>query len=243
MAAVVVSEEQADLLLDVAENQTELALGSRPVKSDSSNTVKLNGKDTSLCSRTKVYVRHLSHSLLPSGHRCLLHLSRCGHLILSTALFISIAQNGQVAHHLGSDGYNQLAFTMIVTTIILVLLMGLRRFWDPAFNVHSELPAKKIFRDACMFSVSLIGMRFCRQDNHVPCHLQDGLFFLTIPFSIFYLSMMKCGGNFLFKFLFGRINSVVILEKINNKQIKLIIMLTGFMSAIFLSSVPQFAYT
>lgn len=187
------TEEQADLLLEITEFPAEVALKSECTRKSNSAIRTSNGKKSKFHSQTSCCARFLSR-VLPSSQFCLLHLARCGHLVLSTALFISTAQYGLLAHHWGSDRFSLLSFVGTISTVILVLLMGLRRFWDPSFDVHSELPIRNIVKNAFMFSVSLMGMSFCREKDHVPCYLQDSLFFLSIPFSIIYLTTIRHKG-------------------------------------------------
>lgn len=195
MDPVVVSEEQADLLIQIIEHPVEVEGTSKCGKDKRKSAKYSNGKKDLINLRVTSFARIFSRAL-PNSKQCLLHLTRCCHLILSTALFITIAQYGQLAHHWDSDGFSLLCFVMTISTVILVFLMGLRRFWDPSFDFHSDLPIRSIVRDACMFSVSLIGMNICREKDHVPCHLQDSLFFLTIPFCLVYLIAIRGKGNF-----------------------------------------------
>lgn len=193
MAIVALSEEQADLLLDIRED-TELELNSAVQNCNNNNSNKpVEGKGGKFKLRS-VLCTHQFARLFPSRHRCFLHVTSFVHILLALALLITIPKYVQISSGVGGDNFSSLFFVLAITATALVILMGLRKFWDPSFSIFSRLEIRNILRDALIFTISLLGISHCCEVDRVPCHLQDGLFFLCIPVSIVYMSIKKKKG-------------------------------------------------
>jgi hypothetical protein len=188
MAIVALSEEQADLLLNIRED-TELELNSAIQNCNK----PVEGKGGKFKLRS-VLCTHQFARLFPSRHRCFLHVTSFVHILLALALLITIPKYVQISSGVGGDNFSSLFFVMAITATALAILMGLRKFWDPSFSIYSRLEVRNILKDSLVFTVSLLGISYCCEVDRVPCHLQDGLFFLCIPFSIVYMSIKKKKG-------------------------------------------------
>ncbi|KAK4010806.1 hypothetical protein OUZ56_019937 [Daphnia magna] len=223
MAIVALSEEQADLLLNIREDPAEIELNSAAQNYNNDNSNKpAAGKSGKFKSRAILCTQQFAR-LFPSPHRCFLHVTSFCHMFLTLALLIVIPKYAQITSGVGGDNFSALFFVLAITATALVILMGLRKFWDNSFSIYSKLEIRNILKDSIVFTVSLLGISYCCEVDRVPCHLQDGLLFLCIPFSILYMSITK--------------NK----EKMN-KSAKLVGMLAGFMSLVFLATVPMLAY-
>ncbi len=195
MALAALSEEQTDLLLNIREDQVEVELNSAVSNHNNNNCNKNNfsGKGGKFKSRALLCSREFAR-LFPSRHRCFLHVTSIFHIFLAVALLVTIPKYGQISSGIGGDNFSSLFFVMAITTTILILLMGLRKFWDSTFSLYSKVAIRSILRDSLLFTISTLGLSFCCEPDRVPCHLQDGMFFLCIPFSIVYMSIKKKRG-------------------------------------------------
>ena len=198
MALLVLSEEQTDLLLDIREEQVEVELNSAVLNYNNNNNCDKHdvsvkgGKFKSL----SLYSQHFAR-FLPSRHRCFFHVTNVVHILLAVCLLVTIPKYAQNSSA-GGDNFSALFFVMAITSTFLVILMGLRKFWDSTFSIYSKLAIRNILRDSLLFIISLLGVSYCCEQDRVPCHLQDGLFFLCIPFSIVYMSVKKKRGKLIY---------------------------------------------
>lgn len=195
MAIVALSEEQADLLLNIREDPAEIELNSAAQNYNNDNSNKpAAGKSGKFKSRAILCTQQFAR-LFPSPHRCFLHVTSFCHMFLTLALLIVIPKYAQITNGVGGDNFSALFFVLAITATALVILMGLRKFWDSSFSIYSKLEIRNILKDSIVFTVSLLGISYCCEVDRVPCHLQDGLLFLCIPFSILYMSITKNKGK------------------------------------------------
>ena len=131
----------------------------------------------------------------PSLRRCLFHAASLFHIFLALALLVTVPEYARTVVLVGSDAYSGVFLVTFLSTVVLVLLLCLRRFWDPTFTLLNFLPVRNLVRDALFFSLGLLGCAYARAGDHrVPCHLQDGFIFIAIPISIIYMSFKKSKG-------------------------------------------------
>lgn len=195
MATATLSEEQTDPLLSIREEPIEVELNSAVQNINfNNNTIKqVSEKRGKFKSRALLCTQEFARSF-PSRHRCFLHVTSLFHIFLALTLLVTIPKYGQLSSQGGADNFSSLFFIGAITTLVLVFLMGLRKFWDSSFHIISKLTIRSILRDSLIFVISLLGISFCCESERVPCHLQDGLLFLSIPFSILYMSIKKKRG-------------------------------------------------
>lgn len=195
----VVSEERTDLLLHVTdyppvENGLDTAIGAHHHKARLS---PVSGKFK------PAYYSELNSSKgcwiqrLPSLHRCLFHVAALSHILLGLALLVTVPQYYSSVLEAGGDSYSGLYLVVALSTIVLILLMILRRCWDSNFRPCAHTSVTKLLgRDAFFFTLGLLGCAYARgRTDGVPCHLQDGLLFLSIPVSIIFVSCKKSKGT------------------------------------------------
>jgi len=206
MALVTTTEEQTELLFHVKEvpnivdldSSVQVQFAAELNGKHSSNNHTPNGGRESFKTSTQGFVKNRRYLFqgLPSCHRWLFHLATLFHIFLGVALLVTLPRYSSVMSSQQSaiDGFSILFFVMAVATIVLVLLMALRKFWVPNFSLFGHMPVKTVLRDSIAFGFSLVGLCYAREKNRVPCHLQDGLFFLAIPISIVYMTMKKKRG-------------------------------------------------
>ena len=254
--ALVLSEEQKDLLIHVKE---EPPVDEFDLESDvlhqvvaaennqhASNNHIANGRNFKTSKLPLVKNRRHIAQGLPSCHQWLFHLTALAHIFLGLALLVTLSSYSRSSNQLGSDGFSILFFVMSITTLVLALLMALRKFWVPNFSLFGHMPVKTIVRDSFAFAFSILGLCYAREKNRVPCHLQDGLFFLAIPISIVYMSMKKKRGMYSFNEThdYYHLNNICncFTDQVTNREIKLMGYLTAIMSFVFLGVVPQLSY-
>lgn len=194
MASANVTEECTDLLLNIREDAVEVELNSAVPNNNNNSSKKVSGKCGKFKSRAILCTQQLVR-WLPSRHRCFLHVTSILHILLTVTLLVTVPVYVQISSQIGSDNFSSLFFVVAWTAIVLALLLGLRKFWDSNFVAYSKLAVRSTFRDSLIFTVSILGLSFCCEDYRVPCHLQDGLFFLCIPFSIVFMSIKKKKGS------------------------------------------------
>lgn len=134
---------------------------------------------------------------IPTSRRLLFHAACTIHIFLALALLVTIPEYYRTIALVGSDAFSGAYLVVFLSTLVLGLLLGLRKFWDPNFVFWHFLPVQMLIRDATLFSLGLLGCAYARGSDHgVPCHLQDGLLFLGIPIAIIYMSFKKYRGIF-----------------------------------------------
>ncbi len=205
----VVSEEQTDLLVNIRETSSvEDDLQSVPVPNSFNNhKARLSLPSGKFKSYFRPIVQPVSDSSgcwfqrLPSSHRCLFHVAALSHILLGLALLVTIPVYTKVVQEIGSDAYSGTYLVVFLSTSVLVLLVALRKFWDPKFSICHQLPISTLLcRDALLFSLGLLGCSYARSSpDNVPCHLQDGLLFLFIPFSIIFMMFKRSKGSIDYK--------------------------------------------
>lgn len=196
MAIVALSEEQADLLLNIREDPTEAELNSAVQNySNNSSSKAVEGKNGKFKLLRAVLCTRQFTRLFPSPHRCFLHVTSFCHMFLALALLVTIPKYAQISSGAGGDNFSALFFVLAITSTALIVLMGLRKFWDHSFSIYSKLEIRNILKDSLIFTISLLGLSYCCEVDRVPCHLQDGLLFLCIPYSILYMSIKKKKGR------------------------------------------------
>lgn len=195
MAIVALSEEQTDLLLNIREEPLEVELNSAVQNNNNNNNNAKSclGKGGKFKSRALLCSQRVAR-LLPSRHRCFLHVTSIFHIILAVILLVIIPMYVKSNSQVGGDNFGSLFFVGAHTTFALLFLMGLRKFWDSSFNICSKIAIMSILRDSLLFVLSMLGISYCCETHRVPCQLQDGLLFLCIPFSIAYMTIKKNRG-------------------------------------------------